>query len=658
MKINNAKFNILLLATTLLLSCNLCFGAYEVVSAKTVINEDIKELKSDINIIPTENDPDLPDFVEEETVANYIKQKSKNLFRRKKNKLQNEEIQEPDKNEVSQKKEEINIQDKNKFEINADKISYDDTEGNVYASGNVEIVAKAQNVALKADNAVLDKTAQTIKLTGNVRIVKEGIEMVGDTLIVDLNEENVIMDNPVTDAYSFTIRAQESYLIANDLQMLNGTITSNEKKQYPFIPRHFYRYTPVDISTVYDPDNINETDLNRKKQTYRIDSKEIVITNYKDHNSLVLKGSNVYYNNHKIIPRSDIEIISDKDNQIIETNMPEAGTFRAFGTYVGYGITKRLPKGQLLKIMPAIVYGDSDLGVGLLGRHRSANSSLELGYSTATEKIVARGLYKFGNGFSLRYGRNAYISEGFMGARRSGYAAQLGYEKAYLDEEHDITFRNGVYAGLFSDYHKKGREHYFSTSRFRYSAELIKNFIQYKNKEQDLSISIGASAQASATVYGTGDVTGVVRIGPTLSTKLKKWESLIAYYQGGIHGDSPFEFDKYRYGRSNIVFNEKFNFNNFLSLGYAASISPNKDNYERDLMTESRFYAIIGPQDVKLAVSYDFVRDIGHLDLMFVLGSDNTKINFEKLTTKNLDESNRKQDFYKKAKTIKVIEDI
>ena len=87
------------------------------------------------------------------------------------------------------------------------------------------------------------------------------------------------------------------------------------------------------------------------------------------------------------------------------------------------------------------------------------------------------------------------------------------------------------------------------------------------------------------------------------------------------------------------------------------TISPNKDNYERDLLTESRLYALLGPKDFKIALSYDFIRDIGHLDFMFILGTDSTKINFEKLTTDNIDDKKQKQDFYKKAKTVPV-EDI
>ena len=86
------------------------------------------------------------------------------------------------------------------------------------------------------------------------------------------------------------------------------------------------------------------------------------------------------------------------------------------------------------------------------------------------------------------------------------------------------------------------------------------------------------------------------------------------------------------------------------------TVTPDRDNFEHDLFTEQRIYALIGPRDVKLALAYDFVRDMGFIDIMFILGSDNTRINFEKLTTKDIDGAKNKQDFYRKAKTVKVEE--
>ena len=42
-------------------------------------------------------------------------------------------------------------------------------------------------------------------------------------------------------------------------------------------------------------------DVGETTKSYTINAKEIVITNYIDHNSLMIKDADVYYNNKKII---------------------------------------------------------------------------------------------------------------------------------------------------------------------------------------------------------------------------------------------------------------------------------------------------------------------------------------------------------------------
>ncbi len=642
-----------------------CFAQFDVVKAKTVGNESEKIIEPNVPEMPdTFNDPDLPEFSPDSSVISTLEKKVRDFKERKNKKknikeLENEQttnLDEP--NKVYSEAQSQEVDDKNKFQINADKITYDDEEGNVYAKGHVEIIAKSQDVVLKADEAVLDKPSQTIKLHDNVKIIKGGVEMSGEYMLVDLNEQNILMDNPTLEAYSFIVNAQEGYLIANDIQMLNGTVKSAKQTEYPFETKGFMRLNNGALDygrMMMQQDYTSTSDVSTtRKQSYRIDAKEIVITSYKDHNSMLLKKSNIYYNNHKIVHNSDIEIISDKQKQVFETNMPEGGTLRSFGTYIGYGMVYKLPRGQTLKLMPALVYGDSNIGVGIVGRHQTPNSTLEAGWATSTSNLVVRGRYKLGHGLDLRYGRNAYLPEGFMGARRSGYAAQLQYLKSFYVKDIDSYFNHGVYAGVFSDYQKHNQEEAYCTSRFRYLAELRKELLSYENKEQELKIALNALAQGSATLYGSGQTVGVARIGPYVSTKLKGWTSSIGYMLGGIHGDSPFYFDKYRYGKSTIMLDEKFNFNNKFAIGYRANISPLKDNIEEDLLTESRFYAIVGPRDLKVALSYDFVRDVAHVDFMFLIGSDSTKIDFNKLTTRDISGAREKQDFYKNAKRVKI----
>lgn len=656
-------------------ACLSCFGAYDVVKATTV-----KEVKQGLFQLEYDDEPEMYDGADIDRIENlnneetFFEKKLKQIFKRKNKFIDENDSQEMPKEEIKEEQtpqklnesyssndevqieeENIQVDDKNKFQINADRVVYDDKKGNIEAIGDVEIISVAQGVKLKADYAILDKTSQTLKLTNNVKIIKDGTEMRGESLIVDLNEQNILMDNPTLDAFSFRINAQEGYLIANDIQMLNGALKSTQQQDFPLISRGFMRLDSTYKNDFFEK-NVYNSDNNEqsRRQAYKIESKEIVLTSYKNHNSVLLKGSNVYYNNRKIVKNSDIEIISDKKRQIVETNMPEIGNLRNFGTYIGYGMVYKMPKGHTLKLMPVLAYGDSNVGVGAIARYRALHGMVDGGWNTASTNAVIRGRYQFTNGLSLMYGRNAYLPEGFMGARRSGYAAQLQYLKSYRIKDLNANFSNGVYAGIFSEYEKHDQENAYATTRFRYMAQLTKNVLRYKNLEQGYTVSADIISQGAATLYGSGETHGVVRLGPQLTTRLKRWESSLGYFITGEHGQSPFLFDMYRYGKSTITLNEKFHFSDKFALGFRMFVTPMKDNYDEDLLTECRFYLIAGPKDMKVALSYDFVRDVAHMDFMFLIGSDNSSITFDKLSTKDIDGKAQKRDFYKHAKPVKI----
>ena len=575
--------------------------------------------------------------------------------------IKEEEVVEDDKNaskeNISEADTTQNIENaenvENKFQINADKVTYDDEEGNVYADGHVEIISYARDVKLKADNAILDKTAQTLTLKNNVKIIKDGSEMRGEYLVVDLNEQNILMDNPTLEAYSFLITAQEGYLVANDIQMVNGNIRTAANKEFPLVTNGFLKIEPTYKTDFIDKYVFPDDDSYKNRQAYKIDSKEILVTNYKDHTSLVLKGSNVFFNNHKIARNADIEIITDKSHQVVELNTPEIGNLRGFGTYFGYGAVFRMPKGHTLKFMPVLTYKDG-VGIGAIARYRTQQGIIEGGWNTSSETLVARARLQLTENLGFTAARNAYIPDGIFGANRPGLGAQLQYIKSYKINDLKASFSNGIYAGIFSEYENDGKYPDYTTTRFRYIGQLSKSFYTYKNKEQDFEMILKGIAQGAATVYGSGETHGLVRVGPQLVTRYKRWEQNLGYFLTGQHGESPFRFDEYRYGKSTITLNEKFYITNKLAFGFRIYLTPLEDNIHEDFLTECRFYVMVGPPDLKLALSYDFVRDIAHMDFMFLLGSQNSRINFDKLTTKDIDDKQEKRDFYKYAKPVKI----
>ena len=623
--------------------------------------------------LPTFNDPELPRFSEETSAASTLEKKYKNWKQNRLNKknknAQPIQASQDNENNMAQQEpkllqsqslpsEEPPIEDKNKFLINADKVTYDDTDGNVYAKGNVEIVSVSQKVVLKADDAVLDKETQTIKLTNNVKILKDGMEVEGDYMLVDLNEQNVLMDEPVLSAYMFTAKGQEGYLIANDIELVNGTVTSSKDAKFPLISSGFQQVEPFGAEAVREAVEAARNTTSNRRQAYKIDSKEIVVTCYKDHNSVVLKDSKIYYNDHRILPKMDIEILSDKKINVADVGGLELGSLRDFGMYVNYGFLFKIPKGQILKLSPTLVYGDKNLGIGLIARHQSTNSMLEAGYNSATTNLVARGKYNFGKSVVFRYGRSSYQQEGFFGSRRPGYFAQLESINKFVNKDLNINYTQGIYGGFFSEYTKHDKErHAYATMRFRYMGQISKALLKYENKEQDLALELGAITRGAATLYGSGHTHGVVQLGPYVRTRFKHWDSRIGYTLNGIHGDSPFRFDQYRYGRQTVYLNEKFNFGKLFAIGYRANITPNKDNYKNEMMTESAFYAVVGPEDLKLSLGYDFIRDIAHFEFLFLLGTKSSKIDFEKLTTKNMDGSKNRRDFYRRTKKVEELEE-
>ena len=113
--------------------------------------------------------------------------------------------------------------------------------------------------------------------------------------------------------------------------------------------------------------------------------------------------------------------------------------------------------------------------------------------------------------------------------------------------------------------------------------------------------------------------------------------------------------DEYTYGRSSIDVNESLKLGKYLSIGYRGVISPLKDNSDDDLLTENKFYVVAGPEDVKVAFSYDTLRNNINLNFMFLLGTDSANITYDKITVRDPDKIQRKESNFGKDKGLNKI---
>ena len=159
----------------------------------------------------------------------------------------------------------------------------------------------------------------------------------------------------------------------------------------------------------------------------------------------------------------------------------------------------------------------------------------------------------------------------------------------------------------------------------------------------------GIVAQTAATVYTTGDTVGLFRIGPALRTKLGPWNQAFMYYQTASAGQSPFYFDRYRYGRSNFVILENLKVCKYLTVGYIASVSVNSD-YNDKLFQESRIVFGVGPEYAKVVFGYDARRRNAMVNLLMLVGTKDSDVEFKKSEIINPDRFGKKRNKQKKVK--------
>lgn len=637
----NFRFSVILFCAVLL--CANSVYAAEVINAKTektVVAEDAGYVLFSQGALPdTENDNKDGMHIKNpfEACSKFFKRKE--LKRNNSGETRAEEEQ----------GESIKVQptkDESEISLDSDEMEYSSITNEVEARGNVVITTKPDNVKITAKRGTYNRTTNIIKLYDNVTVCKDGAEISGDYLIVDLNEENILMNEPVGRFSNFKITGREGYAYANKIETINGEISLTQQMDTSFATTGFLNLYD---NTIFDRSLATSEMKKKRLEPYTIQTKEIYIKSDKDHDVVTVKNAQISYKNRKVLAARTVQIYTDKEHSYMETNMPEIGSMRDFGTYFGPGFVTKAPFGSTLKLTPIIAIDDG-VGVGVWGRIKSKRHLAEAGWASNNKNLIVRGKYNFNDDFKLEYSRHGWMDEWFYGGRQPGYLLQLVHDKKWDVRDLDATYRQRFTAGYVSEYSKDDQKDMDGTARIRWQAELTKRFFTVGNREQEMFLDFGAYTQTGATVYGSGETTAVVRVGPYIQSRVKNWGSRIYYAIAGVHGLSPYLFDQYRYGKSSITIDQNYRLNKYIAAGYTGTFTPLKDNPEEDLVAENRFYVMVGPEDFKVAVSYDSVREAAAVNVMFLLGSDNFRAKYEKLTIENIETLGKKRDIFEDIK--------
>lgn len=544
--------------------------------------------------------------------------------------------------------------DDSKINLTSDYLDYYPERSEIEATGNAKVKLPNQPTTIEANKIIFNHDLNTLKAYDNVKITDETSVTTGDFLNLDLNQGNGWLKEPVTKNTGIVLKAEDGNIYSDRIEEYNGVATIIKDYNLSFGSPSFANYVNpgrLDFGTDIQTKIRNEQ---KESGVYRIKAKVIYIDSKEEHNVLNMSNADVYAKKVKVGSLANLKVVTDKEHQFFETNIPEFGSLAELGMYVGPGIVLNAPFSSTLKLTPIFTYGDGDAGIGGLARFRNSKNMTELGYSSSTNNFILRGRQNLAEGLNLLYSQNTYQDEWFMGYRKPRYSTALQLDKKYYIDDLKLTFEQRLQGGMFVDKNKNFND---MEGRLRWQTQTQKTLYSYYNNNKDFNFRLGIMAQTAMSLYTTGDNFGVVRIGPALRTAYKNWTQDLLYFQSATAGQTPFEFDRYAYGKSNFVAIESLRLCKYLTIGYIGSVVLNKENHDANTFQENRMFFSVGPDYAKLTLGYDAFRQSTSFVFSTLVGTKDSNVEFKKAVLKNPDTLNKKKEtkvsrFQKIVKTV------
>ena len=608
----------------------------DIKDSRSVFDEDVKKSKKDKN-----RGADLVKELEKEE-----KEKQKALLGETEQKKFSIKDLWPFSKEETAKVKEAKVPSKDGIEITADYMEYFPERYEVEAVGNAKVDFKDQDVVLSATKIVFNYDRNILKANENVVLISKDSITEGDFIRIDLSKPEGVFENPLTKTEDVILKAKEAYVYSDRIEEYDGVAKILKDEKLRFGSNSFAGYI---AQAAYVDERFRDKFEEAPTGLYKLKANTIYIDSKDEHEVITIKNAGLYCKGKKIATIPSAKIVTNKSNTNVETNVPEFGSMSLLGAHIGPSVVLNVPGGNTLKLSPILSYSDDKLGFGAITRFRSVNNMTEAAYATSREKLLIRGKHKLAPGLSLTYSRLTSQGEWFLGYRKPKYSANLNYRRSDYIDDLDLHFSQMYIAGAVVD--DVPNKHIDDVEgRFRWMTQTYKPLYTYLNPEGNIGFSTGLIAQTAATVYTTGDVSGLFRFGPALNTKVGPWKQTVMYYQTAIAGKTPFDFDRYRYGRSNFVILESLKVCRFLSLGYLCSIALNREVGSDDTFQENRILVSLGPDYAKVTIGYDAFRRNTMVLFNMLVGTKDSDIEFKKSVIKNPNKFGKEKTKTKKSK--------
>ena len=533
--------------------------------------------------------------------------------------------------------------------LDCDKLVYDDTSSELNATGNPVMNFPQQGVTLKADKLVYNTESNIIKAFDNVELTKDGMPVYGDYLQIDMNDESGIIKNMNTKAMNLIVNAKDVVASEDKIELYDGSIVGSEK--------YVLRLITENVGTNFESDILPDDKkllLSEDGIKVNVKAQEVYVTAKKEHDVVTFKDIDLYHEGNHIYRLPSFTAHTNKNHEYFEGNTPEIGSLPNVGTFIGPGYAFDVPTGGTMKVIPFLNYY-AGVGLGAALKYRSGTNYTEAYYGTTQGKVVVRGKQFLDDRLFLQYGINSYLEDWFLGSNLAKYRADLVYRDSVivpntLAKGLNATFRQNASVGYVqaSNYqraHESLQASNLGTMKFRYMAELSQNLFNYKNYDKQFAAQFDWFLRGSASVYGTGDTQFIGITGPMLKTQYKWWLQDLGYFISGYQDGTPMpQVDAFRYGHSFIYLREGFKLGKYVALSWRGSVSTSRDTPNDRMFQENGFFLSLGPDDGKVIVGYDFIRERAYLLFSAAINMKGSRVDYKKMVIKNPENFNRKSD--------------
>lgn len=537
-------------------------------------------------------------------------------------------------------------------EVTADEVTYNQNSSVYHAKGNAEAFLPDKNATLYADEMIYNGTSSLVEAFGDVRIVEEnpnGLnnEIQGTYTSFKLGSSEIEFDEPRVYVKGIKMKARVA-----KAEMLSDDEGKKKYTKVRFEDGIASVDQPISIyqkgfraNTRYSQDRVRQARHRQldwqdlpEKPFFKYTAEEISFDETKKVNNLRITGARAWLSENFSIPApinitaTVGEAAETRFNGPIFGNQNRLGGFvlgprfyhaRSFGTFA---------------LAPVVQIGDgADFGGGAILSFNTPGDTTTLmgGYGSLEDRWIVNAHQKLPLGFELNYLKNQFINRSMFGASQVGEYAEIAHNAnikglPFIDRR-GIRLHNAFgYAkdndDLFSPRRledlrdarsgspdKVGKEDYDDMRSAHNLSFYSKPALRFGNELYNFSLS--ARAQAALRAYGSGDIYSIARFGPSAEIRLSKLSFEIAYLFATVGGESPFIFDQFVEGRQSIMIDGDYAINDWISLGTFLAY-----NIDDDRFTRNQMRAAFGPEDFKLIVSYDSIRNQIGLGFGMMLG--------------------------------------